>query len=191
MHAPKRVQDENYPTEAKIKVSGSRYTDQLILLERNDFTNAYDGGWDGDKMGDNAEAPRIYTLREDGTKDAVSAVPDLAGKELVFRAGTTDSQYTMSFSYEEDAEDLYLYDNETNTYTQVLTDNTYTFTTTDKAEHPRFTLLRANAPQIATGVENVQSDGVQCTKAHKELRDGQLLIHRGGHTYNAAGILVK
>jgi hypothetical protein len=41
---------------------------------------------------------------------------------------------------------------------------------------------------IATDVENVQSDNVQCTKI---LRDGVLYIIRGEKTYNAQGACVK
>ena len=39
-----------------------------------------------------------------------------------------------------------------------------------------------------TGVENVQSDKVQCTKI---LRDGQLIIIKDGKEYNAQGQIVK
>ncbi|MBO4250517.1 MAG: discoidin domain-containing protein [Paludibacteraceae bacterium] len=44
------------------------------------------------------------------------------------------------------------------------------------------------APQTATSISNVQRDDVPCTKVQQ---DGQLLIIRDGHTYNAQGMLVK
>ena len=40
----------------------------------------------------------------------------------------------------------------------------------------------------ATGVENVQSDKVQCTKV---IRDGQLIIIKDGKEYNAQGLIIK
>lgn len=40
----------------------------------------------------------------------------------------------------------------------------------------------------ATGVENVQSDKVQCTKV---IRDGQLIIVKDGKVYNAQGLIIK
>ena len=40
----------------------------------------------------------------------------------------------------------------------------------------------------ATGVENVQSDKVQCTKV---IRDGQLIIVKDGKEYNAQGLIIK
>ena len=43
-------------------------------------------------------------------------------------------------------------------------------------------------PQVATGMENVQSDEVPSTKV---MIDGTLYIIRGGRTYNAQGQLVK
>ena len=51
----------------------------------------------------------------------------------------------------------------------------------------RVTLGR-NAEQVATGVENVQGDKVQCTKV---LINGQLFILRGEKMYDATGRLVK
>ena len=40
----------------------------------------------------------------------------------------------------------------------------------------------------ATGVENIQSDKVQCTKV---IRDGQLIIIKDGKVYNAQGLIIK
>lgn len=44
------------------------------------------------------------------------------------------------------------------------------------------------AASTPTGVGEVQGEKVQCTKV---LRDGQLMIEKGGRTYNAQGIEVK
>lgn len=49
----------------------------------------------------------------------------------------------------------------------------------------RFTFKHENQ---ATGVENVQSDKVQCTKV---IRDGQLIIIKDGKEYNAQGLIIK
>jgi hypothetical protein len=135
MHAPKRVADEtDRPAVLKMKVSGSQYDDRLILLEREDFTTGYDAGHDGEKIGESYVAPWLYTSREDGTADAVAALPDLEGTLINFRAASTDDQYTLYFDYEtEDAEPLYLLDLTNNAYTRVETGSSYTFFTTDKA----------------------------------------------------------
>ena len=188
MHAPKRVADEtDRPAVLKMKVSGSQYDDRLILLEREDFTTGYDAGWDGDKMGDVATSPRITTTREDGTADAVAALPDLEGTLINFRAASTDDQYTLYFDYEtEDAEPLYLLDLTNNAYTRVETGGSYTFVTTDKADHKRFALTRYRAPQITTGVEDTSEDNGQ-GKAVKFIENDKLYILRNGVLYDGTG----
>jgi hypothetical protein len=192
MHAPKRVADEtDRPAVLKMKVSGSQYDDRLILLEREDFTTGYDAGWDGDKMGDVATSPRITTTREDGTADAVAALPDLEGTLINFRAASTDDQYTLYFDYEtEDAEPLYLLDLTNNAYTRVETGSSYTFFTTDKADHKRFALTRYRAPQITTGVEEAQGDNGQ-GKAVKFIENDKLYILRNGVLYDGTGKRAK
>jgi hypothetical protein len=192
MHAPKRITAEDSPMQAvaKLTVSGTRYDDQLVLIENDNCSAGFDNGWDGEKIGESSVSPWIYALRADGTHDAVSATDDLEGAVIGFRAGE-DTEYTIHFDYSEEAEELYLYDVTEKQATRVLTDNTYTFTTTDKEEHARFTLLRANAPQIATGMENAQSDDVQCTKARKVMIDGELYLMYKGTMYNVQGAKVK
>ena len=56
-----------------------------------------------------------------------------------------------------------------------------------KAGRKVLRVRNADAPAIATGMENVQT-GVQSTKV---LRNGQLFIIRDGNTYNAQGQLVQ
>ena len=186
MHAPKNIQEDEQPTVLKMLARGTNYDDCLYLLERADFTTGFDNGWDGSKLGDNAVAPRLYTTREDGTKESVSAVPELEGSILTFRAGE-DNVYTFQFEYSEETETLYLLDLDKNIYTRVLTGSTYTFTTNDKAEHPRFILTRYGAPQITTGVDEVYN----ANSARKQMINGTLYIIRDGRIYNAEGTLVK
>ena len=59
--------------------------------------------------------------------------------------------------------------------------------TSNPAPRRRVTLGR-NAEQVATGIEDVQGDKVQCTKM---LINGQLFILRGEKMYDAKGQLVK
>ena len=59
---------------------------------------------------------------------------------------------------------------------------------TDPNNAPRRLRFVFNEEKVATGMENVQSDKVQCTKV---LRDGQLVIIRNVVEYNAAGQMVK
>lgn len=188
MHAPKRVQTgDNEPEVLKIIARGSRYDDRLIVLEREDFTRRYDSGWDGEAWGGSELSPMVYITNEAGVDEAVSAIPEYEGTVITFRAGE-DSEYRFEFIYSEDAEPLYLFDTENNTYTQIMTGNAYYFTTSDKAPHSRFILTR-KAPQITTGTE-LTSDG-ESAKARKLLIGDKMYILLNGMLYDATGKVVK
>ena len=52
----------------------------------------------------------------------------------------------------------------------------------------QMTLINGDAPQTPTGMENVQSDDMQCIKI---FRNGNIYILRGGKMYDVTGKLVK
>ena len=189
MHAPKRglAAADGEPEVLKIIARGSRYDDRLIVLEREDFTRRYDSGWDGEAWGGSELSPMVYITNEAGVDEAGSAIPEYEGTVITFRAGE-DSEYRFEFIYSEDAEPLYLFDTENNTYTQIMTGNAYYFTTSDKAPHSRFILTR-KTPQIATGVEPT-SDG-ESAKARKLLIGDKLYILLNSMLYDATGKVVK
>ncbi|MBQ7438600.1 MAG: Ig-like domain-containing protein [Paludibacteraceae bacterium] len=188
MHAPKRVQTgDNEPEVLKIIARGNHYDDRLVVLEREDYTRRYDSGWDGEAWGGSDLSPMVYITNEAGVDEAVSAIPEFEGTVITFRAGE-DSEYRFEFVYSEDAEPLYLFDTENNTYTQIMTGNAYYFTTSDKAPHSRFILTR-KAPQIATGTE-LTSDG-EGANAKKLLIEDKMYILLNGMLYDATGKVVK
>lgn len=190
MHVRRRAAAaDGEPNVLKLFVGGNRYDDRLILLEREDFTNGFDDGWDGDKWSDNSVAPALWTLRNDNTHEAVSAIPDFEGTIIGFQAGE-DDEYTFRFDYSGEADAIYLLDTKTKVYTRVLTGNTYTFTTADNAEHQRFVLTRSDAPQVATGVEPA-SDSSLKGRAKKLLIEDKLYILLNGMLYDATGKVVR
>ena len=134
-------------------------------------------------------APALWTLRNDNTHEAVSAIPDFEGTIIGFQAGE-DDEYTFRFDYSGEADAIYLLDTETKVYTRVLTGNTYSFTTSDKLEHQRFVLTRSDAPQIATGIEPI-SDSSLKGRAKKLLIEDKLYILLNGMLYDATGKLVR
>lgn len=188
MHAPVRraVVADGEPEVLKLFVSGSRYDDRLVVLAREDFSAGFDNGWDGQNINEQGDAPMMYALREDGTRDAVSAVPEFEGTVVGFQAGE-DDVYTMSFVYAEEAEPLYILDTDNETYTRVLTDNTYTFMTSDKDAHSRFVLTRTSGMRNPTGCENVDGS----VKAKKFILNDKMYIMVNGVMYDATGKLVK
>ncbi len=189
MHAPSRFIVSAEPTVLKIWASGSRYDDRLILLEREDFSTGYDAGWDGDKWKEGDASPRIYTIMESG-EEAITATPELEGTIIGFRAGE-DNSYTLRFEYNESNDPLYILDTENRIYTRVLTDQTYQFTTNDKAAHSRFVLTRTDGFATPTGIDDVQGDKVHEAKAKKFIMDDKMYILFNGRVFDATGKAVK
>ena len=188
MHAPRRVaQAYDKPMEIKLGVQGlSGMGDMVRVLEREDFTDGFDNGWEASKLCGVAEAPSMYALTEVGMQ-SITAVSDVEGMVLAFRAGSLEDTYTFSFAYDNE-DPIYLYDTQTNVYTRIQTGASYTFTTTDKNDHERFILTRSYVPSVITGVDGVKKsdDGVR-----KVLVNDHVYIIRGGKVYSIDGAVVK
>lgn len=188
MHAPKRaVAAENEPAVMKIKATGSRYSERIVILEREDFSAGFDNGWDGKNLNEPGVAPILYALREDGTKDAVSAIPTYEGTVVGFRQGE-DNQYTFSFNY--DGEDTwYLNDLQTETSTLIDAANTYSFVAEAGDAEARFIISATPIQKLPTGIGNDANDAM--AKVRKLIINDQLFIIRAGRMYNAVGSIVK
>lgn len=184
MYAPKRV--ENEPDVMKIVVEGSRYNSDVMLFVREDFSQGYDVCWDGRNINDPGVGPLLYTLREDGTKDAISAIPTYEGAVIGFEAGE-DDEYTFRFTY--DGEDnWYLNDTKMNQSTLITSENVYRFDVSSD-DKTRFVISATpcNAPAVTTGVGETNEGAA----ARKLMIDGMLYIVRSGRIYNAEGAVVK
>lgn len=184
--APRRTatNDPDAPTVLRLAVTGeSGYAAKIVLLERTDFSDNFDDGWDGRFMAGDDAAPQLYAVTPDGNM-AINSIPDIEGTLLGFKAGEADDVFTFSFDY--DGEALYLYDTQLQTYTRVTEDNTYTFATSDNDAHNRF-ILTHNAPGVATGIEPVNNPS-QVT--NKMIIDNHLYIFRDGVLYDAMGRMI-
>ena len=162
--------------------------DILYMWEREDFSEAFENGWDGRKMYGESYAPQLYAITTDGAM-AVNCVPTYEGVLIGFRAGTDEQTYTFSFEYDADAEPLYLYDKYADVYTRVLSGNTYQFVANDYDAHARFSLTHY-MPGVATGMDAVsgQQSAVRCQKI---LLNERILILRDGKLYDVTGKTVK
>lgn len=160
--------------------------DMLYMWEREDFSEAFENGWDGRKMYGENYAPQLFAITPDGDM-SVNCVPTYEGVLIGFRAGTDELAYTFSFEYDDDAEPLYLYDLYADTYTRVLNGNTYLFVANDYDTHARFSLTR-RLPGVATGTEDVSqpTSGVR-----KVLFNDHIYILRDGRLYDVTGKTVK
>lgn len=187
--APRRSKASNAPIKLKMMVrSDSVIADNIYLFQREDFTYEYDNGWDGTKIMGESFAPQLYAMSGE-RKLTIDAVPEMDETEIGFKAGTQANEYTFSFEYDEQEEPLYLYDKDTQEFTEITNESTYSFTTSDRKEHARFLLTRSNVPQSPTGVEEVENETVQ--RAEKFMKDQQIFIRRGERTYSIDGSLVK
>ena len=184
MLAPKRMQADK-PEVMTIVAQGSRYASELYLLSREDFSRGYDLGWDGENINGTGAGPLMYTLREDGTKDVISAIPAFEGAIVGFHAGE-DSEYTFSFSYNGD-EVWYLNDLLTETSTLISAETTYTFATTDN-DDTRFIISATPLAKTPQGIEGIQDSEAS---VQKQLINDKLYIIRNGRIYDATGKTVK
>ena len=173
----------------KIKATGSRYSERIVILERGDFSAGFDNGWDGKNLNEPGVAPILYALREDGTKDAVSAIPTYEGTVVGFRQGE-DNAYTFSFDY--DGEDVwYLNDLQELQSTLISEENRYAFTSSASDSEARFIISATPIHKTPTGMETVTGDGLSVTGVRKILINNHLYIIKNGRLYGADGRLVK
>lgn len=141
-----------------IHISGRRFADVVHLYRNADCTYDFDNGWDGTKLFGDASAVQLF-VEHDLRRFAVSTQPHFDGTRLGILRGEDDT-YTLCFQYD-GTETLYLYDSETDRYTPVTNEATYTFTTLSTEVEHRF-LLTATAPENpsgpATGILNLTTD---------------------------------
>ena len=185
LRAPRRADADDKPNVLKIYANGSRFSDRLTILEREDFTTSLDNGWDGDKMGFSNLAPSIYVINEDGSYDEVSAIPDYEGTLIGFKAGT-DIAYSITFDYDGD-ETIYLNDMLTQTSTLIDNESKYVFTS-DGYEEVRFVISATPYAGVATDIDKLTE---QSNTTHKFLYNGNLYILKNNCIFNVVGSLVK
>lgn len=163
------------------------YSDMLYLLEHLDFEEGFENGWDGHKLFGESVAPQLYAVTPDGNM-AVNCVPTYEGVVLGFKAGEQDKNYTFRFEYDDESQPLYLLDISTNTCTQIMNENHYSFITSDNEAHNRF-VLTYNAPSVTTSIDNTTSPS--SNTGQKVIYNNHLYIIRNGRVFSAQGMMVK
>ncbi len=158
LRAPQQHQaEQEAPVVLRIAVSGNEGTtssDQVYLMQRADFTEDFDNGWDGTKMQGDANLLSLYTA----DNKAIDARPNMIGTQLIFRAGE-EQEYTLAYEYN-GSEAVYLYDAKTNGYSPISDGNTYAFSSTAAEVSARFRIASAEeALQTPTGTEPICMQG--------------------------------
>ncbi|MCQ2347815.1 MAG: InlB B-repeat-containing protein [Paludibacteraceae bacterium] len=191
MRAPSRATNNDIdPAEVvtlRIDVKGARYNDFLYLFQHNQFTDAVDNGWDGEKMLGDVNAVQLYVLPQSG-KLAVSAQPELVGTQFGFYKGE-DETYTITFDYN-GTDRLYLYDANTDTYTEIKNGNSYTFSSYTTSLERRFSLTDTNPYEqhpIVTGEDAIHGDMLP----YKYIEEEHLKIRLNGQLYDGRGAMLN
>lgn len=193
MHAPEKgvlenAQEDNRPVVLKLWANGAVYNDRAVLLERSDFSLGFDNGWDGKKLSFGEVGPSVYVINPLGEPEAVSAIPDLEGTLVGFRAGTNNT-CTMSFEY--NGEDtFYLNDLQSQQSTQIASENSYTFTCTAGDNEARFIISATPISKTPTDVEPLTAHPSPLTVT-KVLLNNHIYIIRDGRMFSMDGMLVK
>ena len=183
--APRRVVAEEANKIRLFVRTESGYGDQLYMWERSDFSEAFENGWDGHKLFGESVAPQLFALSPEGNL-AINCIPTFEGVQMGFKAGEQDNSYTFTFEYSDEAQPLYLLDINTNTYTQITSDTSYSFTTTDTDVHNRF-VLTYNAPSAPTALETTPA----VTTGKKVMYDNHLFILHNGRIFSAQGAMIQ
>ena len=184
--APRRSVSDDKPDKMRLYINSENgYGDMLYLLERADFSEGFENGWDGPKLFGESVAPQLYAITPDGNM-AINCVPDWEGTVVGFRAGTEDNMYTFSFEYEGE-QTWYLNDLKTEQSTRILSGNTYAFSTASGDMEARFIISATPISKVPTGIEN----GEAGKNVHKLLIDGILYIIRNGRMYDATGVMIR
>lgn len=186
MYAPRRVDTTlSKPNVLKIYASGSVYGDDVTILSREDFSTEFDNGWDGEKTSFGKMSPSIYVMNNDGSYDAVSAIPSYEGVLIGFRRGADDA-YTLTFEYD-GYETLYLNDILTKESTMIDGESRYIFTSGD-SEEARFVISSTPYSGVTTNIEDLTK---QSCRARKFLYNGNLYIFKNNCIFNIEGSLIQ
>ena len=168
LRAPRAMAAAEVPIVLRIAVSGNEGTassDQVYLMQRADFTDGFDNGWDGTKMQGDANLLSLYTA----DNKAIDARQNMIGTQLVFRAGE-EQTYTLAYEYN-GSEVIYLHDAKTNMYSPISDGGTYAFSSTAAEVSARFRIASAEeALQTPTGTEHISmQDGILYNPSAQEM----------------------
>ena len=190
--APRRANayTEMRRLEVTLASEDKAQTDRIIIRTMEDKEDTYTIGQDLVKMGASDIVPQMWVDRYDSRLciNTVAPVNDVATYPLSLFAPKADEYTVSTNATAEDNVTLYLtFDG------RPIWNLTYSpyVTSLEKGtnRHYGLMLIRSKAPEVATGMGEVQ-DGTQ-PAAQKILLNGQVYILRGGELYSITGQSVK
>lgn len=165
-----------------------------IYLNTDKFTTEYETGYDVVKLSTTGARPFLYTSLACGDL-AFAALPDEAAQRIPLTVySPANGEYTFSLTdndYMDRMAAVYLVDEQTGIYTNLLSGGTYSVAVEQGTTTGRFYLMAefAPAPGVATCMD--EAEGAESITIEKVFIDGLFYIRRGGELYDWNGRLVK
>lgn len=167
-----------------VSISAKGWSDNLYLIESNDYSAEYENGFDATKR--MSGSLNVFAVEGD-VNLSVDATNSIAGTRVGVRTGE-EMTYTMNFSHVNSENPLVLWDKEAQFKMLISEDLEYTFDAAPNSEiTERFQIIAADIPAIATGVDEVESE----VHVQKFIKNNQLYILKDGVLYNASGAVVR
>ena len=187
--APKR-EGENYKFRVRIGKSGAEIADNHVYVRASETASAsYEKGHDVITMnGTTASSALIWTENYGGKRLAIEEAPLINGTASYVLTLSAPANGTYSISVaapQDDNADLYLtYDG---TIIWNLSESAYTVDLNKGITNGYGLVLRAKAPSVVTGVDQINAKA----GAQKVIIDEHVYILRGGQMYDVNGKMVK
>lgn len=166
-----------------------------VLAHPTRYEEAYKTGIDVAKQSLTATRARLYSSHAYGDM-AFAGVSDELFEQGVALTLYSPAEQALTFSLRQNdwlnrMEYVWIMDVETGAMIDLLSSD-YTAEVTQGTTYGRFYISgRFRAPQIATDIENTQSDNTQAAKARKVLIEQKMYIMVGDKLYDSTGKLVK
>ena len=188
--APKRQSEKFYYEVQIARVGKKNFDNQIIVRASEDATNTYEQGHDVITMNDatSKKAALLWTKNYGDMRLAAEEAPfadDRASYELGIYA-PANGTYSISVAEAKDNADLYLTYNGSIIWNLSMSEYTNDF---EKGNNQGYGLLLVKkAPQVITGVDNVEANeaGVQ-----KVIINNHVYILRAEQMYDVTGKMVK
>ena len=184
LRAPRRNNSRSASAMSIIRVSDNNTYTDVCLIEGEQFSDAFDNGWEAKQMADEG-VMQFYAMNGD-EKMAVLATNDLEGTPVCFTPGN-ESNYTISF-FGGDGR-YYLNDLKEEQSTAIEQGNTYSFTY-EQGDMPHRFLISTTPfgiPSVTTGIGGVEAQ----EKVQKVIYNDHVYIIRGGKIYDVMGKMMK
>ena len=185
LRAPQRRAAHDGVELMRIRVADSKTHTDLYLFEGDQFSDAFDNGWEANYRVGTNESAKLYARVATGVM-AVAAMSDLEGTPIYFIPGQ-ETEYTFTFGG--NGMGYYLNDLKLQQSTLISEGAEYSFTYEKGDAAARFMISATpyESPQVTTGTENVQTED----KPRKILYNNKLYIIYNGHVYSAEGAIVR